>query len=216
MKEKELIIIGASGFALEVFWLAKRAGYEIKGFLDDSPDCHGKLIFGKSVIGKVEDWINFSDFAFVIAVGSPRVRKVIFDKMNNSRTKPEYATLIDPAAILGENVNFGEGSIVCAGVIATVEISAGRHVIVNLNCTIGHETTIGDFTTIAPLAAVSGRVNIGSFVEIGTSASIRQGLKIESGAMLGMGAVLTKDIEEPALYFGSPAKFVKKLSTQEE
>jgi len=216
MKEKDLIIIGASGFALEVFWLAKRAGYEINGFLDDSPDCQGKQIFGKKVLGKVENWVDHPGSVFVIAVGSPRVRKVIFDKMNNSHIKPEFATLIDPAAILGENVHFGEGSIVCAGVIATVEISAGKHVIVNLNCTIGHETTIGDFTTIAPLVAVSGRVNIGRFVEIGTSASIRQGLKIESGSMLGMGAVLTKDIEEPALYFGSPAKFVKKLSLQEE
>lgn len=215
MKKRELIIIGASGFAQEVAWLAKRAQYEVKGFLDDSESCQGKEILGSQVLGKISDWNSFNNCFFVIAVGSPRVRKAICEKMNSGIEKPEFATLIDPAAIIGENVVFGAGSIICAGVVATVSVSAGSHVIVNLNSTIGHETILGDFVTIAPLAAISGRVNLGDQVEIGTSASIKQGLKVASGAMLGMGAVLTKNISEASLYFGNPAKFIKHLTSLE-
>ncbi len=208
---RELVIVGASGFALEVFWLAQRAGYKIAGFLDDSEERQNKVILGLKVLGKIDNWANFSDVLFVIAIGSPRVRKQIYERMVVGKKKPEFATLIDPSALLGPNVSFGAGSIICAGVVATVEINAGAHVIVNLNSTIGHETNIGDFVTIAPLAAISGRVCIGELVEVGTGASIKQGVTLGHGSMLGMGGVLTKDIPNDALFFGSPAKFVKTI-----
>lgn len=208
---KNLIIVGASGFALEVFWLAKRAGFNVIGFLDDSEECQGKEIFGVKVLGKINSWVKYSMNQFVIAVGAPKTRKLIYEKMIDDEKKPDFATLIDPSAILGENVKFGPGSIVCAGVIATVFIDAGEHVIVNLNCTIGHETKIGNFVTIAPLVAVSGCVCIESLVEVGTGAVIRQGLTLGASSMLGMGGVLTKNIPENSLFFGSPAKFVKTI-----
>jgi sugar O-acyltransferase (sialic acid O-acetyltransferase NeuD family) len=209
--DKNLIIICASGFALEVFWLAKRAGYKIVGFLDDSDECQGKEIFGVKVLGKVNSWVNFSTNQFVIAVGAPKTRKLIHAKMSGGEIEPDFATLIDPSAILGQDVKFGPGSIVCAGVIATVFVNAGEHVIVNLNCTIGHETTISDFVTIAPLVAISGCVKIEKLVEVGTGAVIRQGLVLGASSMLGMGGVLTKNIPENSLFFGSPAKFVKTI-----
>lgn len=209
--DKNVIIIGASGFALEVYWLATRAGFNVIGFLDDSEECQGKEIFGVKVLGKVDSWVNFSKNQFVIAVGAPKTRKLIHSKMIDSGKKPDFATMIDPSAILGLDVKFGNGSIVCAGVIATVNIDVGEHVIVNLNSTIGHETKIGDFVTIAPLVAVSGCVKIEDLVEIGTGAVIRQGLTIEAASMLGMGGVLTKNIPAKSLFFGSPAKFVKAI-----
>lgn len=207
--EKDLIIVGGGGFALEVCWLAERVGYRIVGFLVD--DCNSKELLGRKVLGGIEAWENFQEKKFVIAVGSPRGRKFIFSRMTSKLIKPEFVTLIDPAAILGPNVVFGIGSIVCAGVVATIEINAGEHVIVNLNSTIGHETSIGNFVTIAPLVAVSGKVKIADMVEIGTGAVIRERLRLSSGAMLGMGGVLTKDIPENSLFVGNPAKFIKNI-----
>lgn len=206
-----MIIIGASGFALEVYWLAIRAGIHVDGFLDDSVECQKKEIFGLKVLGTIDSWVNYASNQFIIAIGSPRVRQNIYSRMMNQTKKPEFATLIDPAASLGPDVHFGCGSIVCAGVVATVGINAGEHVIVNLNSTIGHETRIGNFVTIAPLAAISGRVKIEDLVEIGTGASIRQGLHLKCGSMLGMGGVLTKDIPENSLFVGNPARHIKTL-----
>ncbi len=210
-KSKKLIIVGASGFALEVFWLAKRAGYEVEGFLDDSEECQKKEIFGRKVLGKIDSWPEFNASSFVVAVGSPRVRQAIVTRMTSGSEQPDFATLFDPSAIIGENVKFGKGSIICAGVVATVEISAGEHVIVNLNSTIGHETIIGDFVTIAPLVAVSGKVELGDLVEIGTGAAIRQGVVVGHGSMLGMGGILTKNMAEYCMHFGNPAKFFKEM-----
>jgi sugar O-acyltransferase (sialic acid O-acetyltransferase NeuD family) len=207
----KIIIVGFSGFGKEVFFLAKRLGIEVHGFLDDSPNVQGDKFAGKAVLGRISDWKKYSDCKFVIAIGNPAVREKIYNEMLEIGV-PRFATLVDPAAIvLPEMVEIGEGSIICAGTVCTVNISIGKQVIINLNCTIGHDSKVGDFATIAPMVAVSGNVDVGRSVEIGTSASIRQGLSIGSGAMLGMGSVLTKNMPEKVVFFGSPAKCIRNI-----
>lgn len=38
---KKLIIVGFSGFGKEVYWLARRLGIAVFGFLDDNPAVQG-------------------------------------------------------------------------------------------------------------------------------------------------------------------------------
>ena len=212
LSHKELIIVGFSGFGKEVYWLASRLGIVVRGFLDDSASVAGKTFHSSPVLGDVECWQEHADCDFVIAIGNPRVRKKVHDKMTGIG-QPDFSTLIDPsAAVMLEHVTVGPGSIICAGTAATVEIGIGDHVIINLNCTIGHETIIGSFSTVAPLVAISGNVQIGRYVEIGTAASIRQGVVINDGSMVGMGSVVTKNVAENTMVFGSPAKAIKKIS----
>src|SRR5690606_3419152 len=143
---------------------------------DDNPEVSALTFGGAAVLGGVLQWNEYEDCEFVIAIGNPRIRKKVFDTMSSIGT-PAFATLIDPAAVLmPEHVSVGSGSVICAGTICTVEINIGAHVIINLNCTVGHETCIDDYATIAPMAAISGNVHIGTCAEIGTGAAIRQGL----------------------------------------
>jgi len=209
---RDIVIVGFSGFGKEVHWLASRLGLKIRGFLDDNNAVLGEKFGGAEVLGDVSSWTAYHDCQFVIAVGNPRVREKIHAKMLNDGT-PYFATLIDPSAILNINdVEIGPGSIICAGTICTVNIKIGSHVIVNLNCTIGHDVLIEDFVTVAPMAAISGNVHIADKVEVGTGACIRQGVSLETGSMLGMGSVLTKSIKENVVFFGNPAKFFKTIS----
>lgn len=78
----------------------------------------------------------------VCAVGSASVRKRIVSKFQNSKVK--FATVIDPSVIISDRVQIGEGTIICAGTIITVDVKIGNHVIINLDCTIGHDDIIGD------------------------------------------------------------------------
>lgn len=206
-----IIVIGASGFALEAAWLAEDCGHEVVGFLDDNLEKQSQTVMNRSVLGRVDQWIEFSDCFFVVAIGSPRIRYRVVQAMK-SMGAPLFATLIHPSVIKSEYVQFGEGSLVCAGCVITVQVSMGEHCIINLNTTIGHETEIGNFVTVAPISAISGDVTIEDFVEVGTSSSIRQGLKLACGSMVGMGAVLTKDAEPFNVYAGIPAKSIKKLT----
>ena len=212
---KKLIVVGGGGFAKEVIWLAQDCGYEVIGVLDDNEAMHNKEILGIKVLGSVIDWVNFNDCQFIIALGSPRVRHLIYKKML-TLGEPSFATLVHPNVVASSYVNIGEGSIICAGCTLTVEIDIGKHSILNLSCTIGHETQIGDFVTLAPIAAISGNVTLENFTEVGTSATIRQGLTIGKGGMLGMGGVQTKSIPENSIFAGNPAKLLKEIPAVDE
>lgn len=207
---KQLIVVGGGGFAKEVIWLAKDCGFEVVGVLDDNIDMHGKFVLAVPVVGNVEGWQAYAHCEFVVAIGSPRTRKLVVEKML-AHGKPEFATLIHPSVIKSDSVNFAEGCMVCAGMIFTIEVNVGAHTIFNLNGTVGHECHIGSFVTVAPMAAVSGNVVLQDFVEVGTGAALRQGVTLSRGSMLGMGAVLTKNIPENMIFAGNPAKPLKEL-----
>lgn len=207
---EKIIIVGGSGFALEAAWLAEECGYSLAGFLDDDHKKKGLSIMGKPVLGEIDDWVKFQDHCFVVGIGSPRIREKIVQRMEG-KGSPSYATLVHPRVERSSYVEIGQGSIVCAGCVFTVDVKLGKHCIVNLNSTIGHETTVGDYVTIAPIAAISGNVTLADLSEVGTGASVRQGLSIGRGSLVGMGAVLTKNVNEHEVFAGNPAKFLKKI-----
>ena len=146
----------------------------------------------------------------VVAIGSPRVRKKVVDQLLSEGLEA-FATLVHPSVMMDESVKVGKGTVICAGTIATVDISIGEHVILNLNVTVGHDDIIHDFVTVAPMVALSGNVTLFPGAEVGTGAAIRQGVEMAAGSMLGMGGVLTKNTEENTIYIGSPAKVFKPL-----
>lgn len=209
---KDLYIIGAGGFGREVAWLVERINevspeWNLKGFIDDNESIWGSKEDEYPVLGGCEYLKNMGDVYVVCAVGSAKVRKKIIDKLSDSQV--EYATLIDPSVISSHRIHVGEGSIICAGTILTVDISIGKHVIINLDCTLGHDDIINDFVTVYPSVNVSGTVDIGECSEIGTGTQIIQGTKIVSNTIIGAGAVVVKDINERGTYVGSPARKIR-------
>ncbi len=208
---KELYIIGAGGFGREVAWLAERVNevehiWDMKGFIDDDETLLGTLQGSYPVVGGCDFILNIKREIWVVcAIGCAAVRKKIVGRLENN-PKIRFATLVDPAVLRSGRVSIGEGSILCAGTILTVDISVGKHVIVNLDCTIGHDVKIQDFVTVYPSVNVSGQVVIGEGVEIGTGAQVIQGKRICAGSVIGAGAVVVKDIVEKGTYVGVPAK----------
>jgi sugar O-acyltransferase (sialic acid O-acetyltransferase NeuD family) len=208
----DLIVVGAGGFGREVAWLATEAitPCKVLGFLDDRTDIPAAELGGYALLGSVDSWQDFPCAQFVIAIGNPRVRSKVAQRMEASG-KPHFAILVHNSCIFGPKCRFQEGAIVGAGCILTTNIRIGSHAIVNIGSTVGHDVEIGAFVTIAPNVSISGCVTLADGVEIGTAAAIRQGLVIGKGGMLGMGSTLTKKIPDNHLYFGVPAKPVKPL-----
>lgn len=211
---KELYVVGSGGFGREVAWLVKRINqqneeWKLKGFIDDDEKLAGSIIDGYPVLGGT-DYFNRIDHEgwIVCAVGSASTRKKIINKLERN-PNVNFATLIDPSVMLSDSVSIGEGSIICAGTIATVDIHIGKHVIVNLDCTIGHDAIIDDFVTIYPSVNVSGNVTVGEESELGTGTQIIQGKTIGKETIVGAGAVVVRNIPDKCTAVGSPAKPIK-------
>lgn len=209
---KDLYIIGAGGFGREVAWIVERINsikptWNLKGFIDDNETLWGSEEGEYHVFGGCEYLSALEDVYAVCAVGSSNVRKKIIEKLKDTSVK--FATLVDPSVLYSNSVKIGEGAIVCAGTIITVNVNIGDHVIVNLDCTIGHDAVIDDFVTIYPSVNVSGNVLIGECSELGTGTQIIQGKKVISNTIIGAGAIVVKDCIESGTYVGSPAKKIK-------
>lgn len=213
---KKLYIIGAGGFGREVLWLVDRINacnqeWDVVGFIDDNIELLGKCFNGVSVVGSCDYFNNIKDDVVyvVCAIGSSIIKKQIIRKLSKYQNV-HFATLIDPSVHLSEYVEIGDGTIICAGSILTTNIRIGNHVIINLDCTLGHDDVIADYVTIYPSVNVSGCVNIGCSTEIGTGSQIIQGKEICDNVIIGAGATIIRDITEAGTYVGSPAKKIEK------
>lgn len=208
---KDIVIIGAGGFGREVAWLIedinrKLNEWNLLGFIDENTKNHGKILNGFVVLGGLEWFSDNEDVYYVCAVGNPKTKKDIIERCSNLKIKA--ATLIHPSVIMSTKNDIGEGCIVCASNIITVNVYIGNHVIINLDCTIGHDAVIDDYCTILPSTNVSGNVTIGNGCEIGTGSAIIQGIIIASDSILGAGAVVINNINETGTYVGVPARKV--------
>lgn len=208
---KDIVIIGAGGFGREVAWLIEDINkvekeWNIVGFVDDDESIQGNEINGYRVVGNVE-WLKKQEINVVNAIGDPIIKKKVMVRLEDS--KNIYPILIHPNVIYSDKVEIGEGSIICAGNIITVNIEIGTHVIVNLDCTIGHDAVLGDYTTVLPSVNISGFVKIEECVNIGTGSVIIQGASIGKNTVVGAGAVVVKDLPGNCTAVGAPAKPIK-------
>jgi len=200
-------IFGSSGFAKEVYCICKRLKYNIEAFVDENNEKEPRFLCGIPLINENE--CNY-DLPAIIAVGNPKIKEKIRNKLININDKTNFITLIDPSAnLLSDTIKIGTGCIICAGVIITCDVTLGNFVHVNLNSTIGHDSNIGDFTTMAPLVGISGRTKIGKRVYFGTTASCHEEIEITDDVIIGMGTTVIKNIKEKGTYIGVPEKRIK-------
>lgn len=142
----------------------------------------------------------------VCVVGNAKVRRQIIEKLLGSGVL--FATIIDPSVIFSKRISIGEETIIGAGTIATVDISIGKHVIINLDCTLGHDDVIENFVTIYPSVNLPGNVIVGECCELGIGTQVIQGKKFVKNTIVGAGAVVIRDINESGTYVGCPIRKV--------
>lgn len=210
----DLMIIGASGFGREVAWIVERINkvsptWNLIGFLDDNEDVQNTTINGYAVLGIVEDVIKYPDVYYICAIGASRVRENVVNRALGVNPNIRFATLIDPSVEISNLVDIGEGTVICAHSIITVNISIGTHVIINLDCTVGHDAVIKDFATLYPSVNISGISTIGYCTELGTGMQIIQAKSIGDYTIVGAGAVVVKDIPSKCTAVGNPAKPIR-------
>ena len=209
---KNIAIFGCGGFGREVKWLIddinrKSNEWNFIGYFDD--DFTNALhIPDVQKIGNLNDLNNWKDsLCLVFAIGNPQIKKRIIINVNNPNIS--YPILIHPTVCIGNDVEIGKGSIICAACIITVNIKIGEHVILNLGCTVGHDSIIGDFSSFMPSVNISGEVVTGECVYAGTGVKIINRLQIGDETIIGAGAVVSKSLPSKCTAVGIPAKPIK-------
>jgi sugar O-acyltransferase (sialic acid O-acetyltransferase NeuD family) len=204
---KTLYILGASGFAKEVYGMLKTLNtYEIVAFVDTKKQ-PSISIFGDDIpVISEEDLLekeNPSSTLLAMGIGDPKILTKLAEKFKNFT----FPNIIHPTAIIDEReVHLGKGNIITAGVIFTVCINVGDFNIFNLSATVGHDCSIKNCNIINPNVNISGNVFIGNANLLGVGSVILQNKNIGDNCIIGAASLVTKDVIDNATVIGIPAK----------
>jgi len=210
LKSKNIIVIGGGGHAKVVISILKKMQqYHICGYTDfedigsilDVPYLGSDHELARLI---EENEIQYSVTGVGQITCSPK-RQNIAEMI--ARLGLKAPALISPNAVVNEDVEIGEGTVVMDGVVLNPGTKIGKFCIVNTGTIVEHDCVVGDFTHLAPGVTISGGTKIGDNSQVSVGATIIQGIKISADCMIGAGAVVVKNCEQPGVYFGVPAKY---------
>ena len=202
---EQVIVIGASGHGKVVADIVLSCEDTLLGFLDDNETLTTE-VEGIPVLGKISNYREYPNAAFVIAIGNSAIREKIARQLDGVC----WYTAIHPTAVISHlNSQIGEGSVVMANAVINPSVHIGKHCIVNTASVVEHDNQIGDFVHISVGAKLGGAVCIGNRTWVGIGATISNNVSVCDHCMIGAGTVVIHDIKESGTYVGVPARKIK-------
>jgi len=210
---KSIWMFSASGFSKENYGVARRCGLKVAGFVEKDKQPAGLTFDGLPIICE-DDFGVIVDppEAAIISVGDPKLKEKIYNNIISKFPDCEFPNAIDPSCVflIPESIKFGKGVILHAWCLATYNVTFGDFCQSGSGLIIGHDCVVGDYGIFGIAASIAGHATIGKSVRIGSNVATREGTTICDNVTLGVGAVVVKDITEPGVYIGNPAKKLVK------
>lgn len=214
--DDKILIYGAGGHARELMAhveaITRAGGPRLVGFVEDGAPPGSKLC-GQAVM----DWEvltrQFARYPVAVAIGDPGGRRIVARRCAD--VGHTFPALVHPSVDVS-GVALSEGVVIFRGSVLTVDIRLGKHVHVNIGCTISHDAVLDDFCTVSPGVRIAGNVHVGEGVFIGVGATIINGssaqpLRIGEGSVIAAGACVVANVDAGCMYAGVPARKKKAL-----
>ncbi len=206
---KNLIIVGAGGYAKSVLDSLDITNFRMIGFLDDIKPV-GTEHLGYPVIGNDIDAVdNFRDYVYFIAIGNNAKRKRWYERLKAKDRDLSLINVIDRTAIVSRNATIGEGSFIGKLAIVNSGASVGNNTVINTRALVEHGCRIGDHVNVSTCTTLNGDVIVDEGGFVGSGAVVNGQLTIGSWALVGSGAVVIRDVEPATVVVGVPAKEIE-------
>jgi sugar O-acyltransferase (sialic acid O-acetyltransferase NeuD family) len=207
--DREAFVLFATGSSLSVEYAAtcRRMGLAIAAGISNR-DGPGYLPKEIAIVDAARIPHALLSLSCLCPLFTPANRRVAVDEAMRSGFGFRRS-LIDPTAIVADDLEVGAGSFVNAGAIIGAATIFGAHVVVNRGASIGHHARLDDFASIGPGAILAGGVQVGAGAMVGAGAIVLPGLSIGEGAVVGAGSVVTRDVEPGARVIGTAARAVE-------
>jgi len=209
-------VYGFSGFGREVFPVLQS---QLEHQTHESDQCEVVYIDDAATDGQILNSIEVHTFEsflkkpadekhVVVAISDSAIRQKLINRCEQAGIR-QFSVRAKSVVEL-DNVQIGEGSILCPFVTLTSNLKIGKSFHANIYSYVAHDCVIGDYVTFAPRVNCNGNVHIGDGAYIGTGAVFKQGtprkpLVVGKGAVVAAGAVVTRNISAGTTVFGNPA-----------
>jgi sugar O-acyltransferase (sialic acid O-acetyltransferase NeuD family) len=203
-------VFGASGHGKVVADVARAAGHEVAGFVDDDPDRRRAGLWGLPVLGWDECASGAGGdgrAAIALGVGDNRARERVFDRVLAAGL--EVVTIVHPSAVVAPRARLGAGVVVMALVAVNPDAEVGDGAILNTGCVVEHDCRVGRFAHLSPNSALGGGVEIGDRAHLGLGAVVLPQVRVGAEARVGAGAVVHRAVAPGATVVGVPARPVE-------
>lgn len=162
----------------------------------------------KFKINVVED-VNMGDYdVFSLGVYQPQHKMKIMESLSPNINK--FINIIHRGEDISKMSKLGVGILINSKVSIAAHTTIGNFVSINRHVSIGHHTVIGDYCSINPGTNIAGNVTIGEGTMIGMGTNVLDKIKIGKNTIIGAGSVVTKDIPDNVVAYGSPCKIIRE------
>lgn len=144
-----------------------------------------------------------------IAIGDNLIRKRIYDFFKKKNYT--FFSIVDITANIRSVIKKNYGIYIAAHSFVGPKVKIGENCIINTRSLIEHDCTIKKHTSINPGAILLGSCAIDEKVTIGAKSILRENIKVGKNSFIGMGSVVIKNCDKNKMYFGNPAKLIKKI-----
>jgi len=157
----------------------------------------------------VLDNVNMDDYTMLtLGVYQPTHKKKIVETLNPDINK--FMSTIYDGLDISYMSKLGRGLLINSKVSIAAHTTIGDFVSINRHVSIGHHTNIGNYCSINPGTNIAGNVTIGEGTTIGMGTNILHQVKIGKNTIIGAGSVVTKDIPDNVVAYGSPCKVIRE------
>jgi sugar O-acyltransferase (sialic acid O-acetyltransferase NeuD family) len=158
---------------------------------------------------KVLEDLDLNEYdKMTLGVYQPQHKIKIIESLKPNFSK--FVNIIHNGLEISKMSKMGTGILINSKVSIAAHTTIGNFVSINRHVSIGHHTTIEDYCSINPGVNIAGNVTIGEGTTIGMGTNILHTVKIGKNSIIGAGSVVTKDIPDNVVAYGSPCKIIKE------
>ena len=205
---KNLVIIGAGGFAREVYDMAIYCyggdeNFSVKGFLSDNESNIESLGY-PPILGRVKEYEIQPNDVFFCGIGSVKDRKKCVEILLSKGAN--FINLIHPNIVISPSAKLGIGVAIKAFCVIASDAVIGDFSFLQSSVIMGHDVSIGKYCQINSFSFFAGYSEIEDLVFVGAHSKFVQKAKAEQESTIGIGSLVLKKVKKGSSVFGTPAK----------
>ena len=203
---KKIIIVGAGGFAKELFGYIKhdiKTGFlkntVVKGFLDISEESFLKMNVSSVYLGSEHDYLIEEEDCFLIAIGDVDLREKVIRGLE--RKNATFLTYIYSNVFIDSSAIIGKGVVICPFSMVNSQAVIGDYSLMNIYTSVAHDSVLGKNSVLSPYSTLNGNATAGKNLFMGTRSTILPNVVIGDNCVISAGTLVSKKMDNQCMAF---------------